>query len=187
MNDEREQQREHDEEREDRRDETRTVAARGRAVINREQRRDQRPIRLIARERAEGCRVAEEERNVPQLANSRVVFDRVRVVEVEAIVKMVCVGREEDDEQQRAAETCKEFFAHRVRLGFRHRTSLPQQTAWTQSRCCRGSRRWACAATKSKTQARDSGALRRDHSVGCRVAGIQPRIEHATRLAVTLL
>jgi len=53
----------------------------GESVVNCEQRRDQRAIRLIARERAEGCCVTEEERNVPQLANGGVVYDRVLVVE----------------------------------------------------------------------------------------------------------
>ena len=81
----------------------------GESVVDREQRRDERAIRLIARERAEGRRVAEEERNVPQLANGRVVYDRVRVVEVEAVVKMVCVGREEGDQQQRTAQTREGF------------------------------------------------------------------------------
>src|SRR2546428_1939132 len=97
----------------------------GKSVVNCEQRRDQRAIRLIARERAEGCRVTEEEWNVPQLANGRVVYDRVPVVHVEAIVKMVRIGCENGDEQQRTAQTGDGFFAHRVRLGFRQRTSLP--------------------------------------------------------------
>ena len=73
---------------------------------------------IIARERAEGCRVTEEERNVPQLANGRVVYDRVPVVHVEAIVKMVCVGCENNDEQQRTAQTGDISCADRVRLGF---------------------------------------------------------------------
>ena len=61
----------------------------GESVINCEKRRDQRAIRLIARERTEGRRVTEKEWNVPQLANGRVVYDRVPVVVVKAIVKMV--------------------------------------------------------------------------------------------------
>jgi hypothetical protein len=50
---------------------------------------------LVARKRAEGHRVAKEERDVPQLANRRIIYDRVRVVEVETVVKMVGVSREE--------------------------------------------------------------------------------------------
>src|SRR5437870_5379821 len=72
----------------------------GQSVVNCEQRRDQRAIRLIGRDRAEGCRITEEDRNVPQLANGGVVYDRVLVVEVEAIVKMVRIGCENGDEQQ---------------------------------------------------------------------------------------
>ena len=75
----------------------------GESVVNCEQRRDQRAIRLIARERAEGCRVPEKERNVPQFANGRVGYDRVSIVPVEAIVEMVCVGCENGEEQQRTA------------------------------------------------------------------------------------
>ena len=81
------------------RGETRTDRVRRRAVVDREQCRDEWAIRLIARERAESRRVAEEERNVPQFANGRVGYDRMRVVEVEAVVKMVRVGREERREQ----------------------------------------------------------------------------------------
>ena len=61
----------------------------GEPVVNCEQRRDQRAVRLIAREHAKGGRVTEEERNVPQIANGDVAYDRVPVVHVEAIVKMV--------------------------------------------------------------------------------------------------
>ena len=67
--------------------------------VNREQRGDERTIRLIARERAEGCRISEEKWNVPQFANGCVIYDRVRVVEVEAVVKMVCIGRNEGGKQ----------------------------------------------------------------------------------------
>jgi len=82
----------------------------GESVVNCEQRRDQRAIRLIARERAEGCCVTEEERNVPQLANGGVVYDRVLVVEeVEAIVKMVRIGCKNGDEQQRTPKPTMDF------------------------------------------------------------------------------
>jgi len=49
---------------------------------------------LIARERAEGRGIAKEERDVPQLANRGIVYDRVRVIEVETVVKMVGVSRD---------------------------------------------------------------------------------------------
>jgi len=64
----------------------------GELVVNCEQRRDQRAIRLIAWERAESCRITKEKRNVSQIANGRIVYDRVPVVEVKAVVEMVCVG-----------------------------------------------------------------------------------------------
>jgi hypothetical protein len=86
----------------------------GELVVNCEQRRDKRPIRLVARKCAERCRITEEERNVPQLANGRVVYNRVPVVEVEAVVKMVCVGCENGEEQQRTGHNRDGFFAHHV-------------------------------------------------------------------------
>ena len=58
-------------------------------IVDRKQCRDERAIRLIARERAEGRRVAEEKRNIPQFADGRIGYDRMRIVEVEAILKMV--------------------------------------------------------------------------------------------------
>src|ERR1700675_2307239 len=112
MNAKCEQQRERDEEREDREMKPERLQPVGEPVVNCEQRRDQRPIRLIARERAEGCRVTEEERDVPQLANGRVAYDRVPVVHVEAIVEMVCVGSQNDEEQQRTGYNRDGFFAY---------------------------------------------------------------------------
>jgi hypothetical protein len=76
----------------------------GEPVVNCEQRRDQRAIRLIARERAEGCPVTEEERNIPELANGRVGYDRVPVVPMESILKMVRIGCENSGKQRRTAE-----------------------------------------------------------------------------------
>ena len=58
-------------------------------VADREQGRDEWAIRLIAWERAKSRRVTEEERNISQFTDGRVVYDRVRVIEVEAIVKMI--------------------------------------------------------------------------------------------------
>ena len=82
----------------------------------------------IAWERAESRRVAEEERNVPQFANGRVVYDCVSVVEMETVVKMVRVGREEDDRQQRAAQNREELFSAHIRLRFKPiRLVLPIQ------------------------------------------------------------
>src|SRR5438132_2637049 len=99
MNDEREQQHERDEEREDRQVKPERLHSAAEPVVDCEQRRNEWAIRLIARERAEGRRVAEEERNVPQLADGRVVYDRVRVVEMEAVVKMVRVSCKNGDQQ----------------------------------------------------------------------------------------
>jgi hypothetical protein len=47
---------------------------------------------LIAWERAEICRITKEKRNVSQIANGRIVYDRVPIVEVKAVVEMICVG-----------------------------------------------------------------------------------------------
>ena len=80
---------ERDEEHEDREMKPERIESAAELVVDCEQRRDEWAIRLIARERAESRRIAEEERNVPQLTDGRVVYDRVRVVEMEAIVKMV--------------------------------------------------------------------------------------------------
>src|SRR5436309_1430982 len=95
-------------------------------IVNREQRRDEWAIRLVAWERTKGRRVAEKLWNVPQVADRRVGFNRMRIVKVKAVVKMVCVGRDEADQQQRTAKTRKEFLARDVRIGLRHRTSLRQ-------------------------------------------------------------
>ena len=89
INDEREQQRQRNEQRKDRKMKPERIQSAAELVTDREQRRDKWAIRLIARERAESRRVAEEERNISQLADGRVGYDRMRVVEVEAIVKMV--------------------------------------------------------------------------------------------------
>ena len=94
MNDGCEQQCERDEEAEDRHMKPERLYS-AETDVNREQRGDERTIRLIARERAEGCRISEEKWNVPQFANGCVIYDRVRVVEVKAVVKMVCIGRNE--------------------------------------------------------------------------------------------
>src|ERR1700730_3173401 len=89
----------------------------------------------MARERTEGCRVVEKLWNVSQLADGRVVLDRVRVVEVEAILKMIRIGRDEkNEEQQCAAETRSNTLACYAGICFRHRISLPQQIVCTQSR-----------------------------------------------------
>jgi len=123
MNDKREQERERDEKREDRKMKPEWLHS-AETVIDCKQRRDERAIRLIARQRTEGRRVVEEERDVPQLADGRIGFNRVRVVEMEAVVKMVRVGRDKGNQQERATETRESASAHHVRVGFRHRMSL---------------------------------------------------------------
>ena len=97
MNDERDQQRKCNEKNKDRQVKPERLQS-AETVINREQRRHERAIRLIARQRTERRRVAEKHRNVPHFPDGRVVFNCVRVVEVEAVVKMVRVGREEGDQ-----------------------------------------------------------------------------------------
>ena len=97
MNDERDQQRKCDEKNKDRQMKPKRLQS-AETVIDREQRRHERAIRLIARQRTERRRVAEKHRNVPHFPDGRVVFNCVRVVEVEAVVKMVRVGREEGDQ-----------------------------------------------------------------------------------------
>ena len=78
-------------------------------VVDCEQCRDEWAIRLIARQRAESRRVAEEERNVSQVSDGRVSYDRMRVVEMETVVKMVRVGR---GDCQRSRLQWRELFSH---------------------------------------------------------------------------
>ena len=92
---EREQENEREKQQEDRQVKPQRVQTLDR-VIDCQHRGNEWPIRLIARERAERRRVAEEARNIPQLADGGVVYERVRVVEMEAVVKMVRVGRGND-------------------------------------------------------------------------------------------
>src|SRR5436190_22062174 len=119
INDEREQQRQCNEERKDREMKPERIESAAELVVDCEQCRDEWAIRLIAWERAESRCVAEEERNVPQFANGRVVYDCVSVVEMETVVKMVRVGREEDDRQRRAAQNSEELFSGHIRLRFK--------------------------------------------------------------------
>src|ERR1051325_1113765 len=70
------------------------------SVIDCEQSRNERSIRLIARQRTKCRRVGEESRNISQLADRGVVYDRVRVVEMKAVVKMIRVSRDEDQHDQ---------------------------------------------------------------------------------------
>lgn len=51
-------------------------------------------ISVIAPKSAEGRRVAKELRNISQVANRGVVFDRVSVVEMKTVMKMVRIRRE---------------------------------------------------------------------------------------------
>src|SRR5439155_12015409 len=120
MSDKREQEHERDKEREYRKMKPERVQC-AETVINREQGRDQGTIRLIARERAESRCVAEEERNISQFPDGRVGFDRVRVVEVETVVKMVCIGREEGEEHE-------SVFAERRGHAFTHHAILSKGT-----------------------------------------------------------
>ena len=85
MNDEGEENRERNEEGKDGEMKPKRLQPVGEPVVDREQRRDQRAVRLIAREHAKGGRVTEEERNVPQVANGDVVYDRVPVVHVKPL------------------------------------------------------------------------------------------------------
>src|SRR5213595_1391468 len=103
LNDEREQQRQRDEEGKDRDMKPERLHSAAEPVVDCEQCRNERAIRLIARERAESRSVAEEERNISQVLNGRVCFDRVRVVEVETVVKMVCVRRKKSNQQESGA------------------------------------------------------------------------------------
>ena len=124
----RKQQRERDEEREYRQMKPKRLQS-AETVIDRQQRRDERAIRLIARQRTERRRVAEKHRNVPHFPDGRVVFNCVRVVEVEAVVKMVRVGREEGDEQRKCTQRSETSVAQRDRNAFKHRAILARASA----------------------------------------------------------
>ena len=90
-------------------------------VVDGEESRDKWAIRLVARKRAEGRGVAEEERNISQLLDGGVVYDGVRIVEVKAVLKMIGVSREEGTEQKRACQTRENVFAQRDVHIFEHK------------------------------------------------------------------
>lgn len=52
---------------------------------------------MIARARPEGRRVVEKDRDISQVMDRRVIFERVGVVEVEAVVEMIRVSSDERD------------------------------------------------------------------------------------------
>jgi hypothetical protein len=58
---------------------------------------------LIRRKGTEGGGVAEEERDVSQLPDGRIVLDGVGIVEVKAVLKVICVCDAKDRDQQKAA------------------------------------------------------------------------------------
>src|ERR1700730_12144266 len=97
INQKRDQQNECNEQCEDGQVKPERLQSAGKSVIDREQRRNQRTIRLIARERAERGRVYEKPRNILWRLDRGVVNDRVCVVEVKAVLKMVRVGCEQQN------------------------------------------------------------------------------------------
>ena len=101
MNDKPEQQNQRNEECENREMKPEWPQSAGELVVDSEQRRYERSIGLIAGQRTESGRVLKEERNISQFADGQVVFDGVGIVEVKTVLKMVCVGCEEGDQQQR--------------------------------------------------------------------------------------
>ena len=110
MNDKPEQQNQSNEEYEDREVKPEWLQSAGELVVDSKQRRYERSVGLIAGQRAESGRVVEEERNISQFADGRVVFDRVGIVEVKAVLKMVCIGCEDSNQQQRATQARDVFF-----------------------------------------------------------------------------
>ena len=110
MNDKPEQQNQSNEEYEDREVKPEWFQSAGELVVDSEQRRYERSIGLIAGQRTESGRVLKEERNISQFADGRVVFDRMGIVEVKAVLKMVCIGCEDGDQQQRATQARDVFF-----------------------------------------------------------------------------
>ena len=98
IDDEREQQRQRDEESKYRKVKPEWLQS-AESIGDREQRRNERAVGLIARERTESRRVPEEKGDVAQRSNGRVIFDAVRVIEVEAVLKMVPVSPEEANHQ----------------------------------------------------------------------------------------
>src|SRR6185295_1965579 len=70
--------------------------------VDRERRLEDRPIRLVQRQYAEGGRVDEVSRNVAEASDGGVVDDRVSVVEMKTVLKMI---RVRDDEQREETES----------------------------------------------------------------------------------
>jgi hypothetical protein len=79
---------------------------------------------LVARERTEGRRVIEKYRDIPQITNCRVILDRMRVVEMETVVKMIRIGRDEGKNQERVADCSWALVTQRSE----HQSILPGNT-----------------------------------------------------------
>jgi len=99
MNDKPEQQNQSNEECKDREMKPEWPQSAGELIVDREQRRYEWSVGLVAGEGTKGRRVTEEERNISQFADGHVVFDGMGIVEVKTVLKMVCVGCEEGDQQ----------------------------------------------------------------------------------------
>ena len=63
-------------------------------VVDRKQRRNQRAIGLITWQSAKRRRVDKKPGNISQLSDRGIVFDCVRVIEMEAVLEMIRVSRE---------------------------------------------------------------------------------------------
>ena len=81
------------------------VEAAAKPVVDRQRRRDERPVALIGRQRAECRRADEEQRNVADTADEHVVLNRVNVVEVEGVVEVIGVGEEDGEKENKWGET----------------------------------------------------------------------------------
>ena len=67
------------------------VISAAQSIINRQGRGDKRAIRPIGRQRTEGSRILEKKGQVVQIADVRIIDDRVGIVEMESILEMVSI------------------------------------------------------------------------------------------------
>jgi len=86
-------------------------------------------IRLIARERAGSRRVTEKLWNVSQFPDGPVSFDGVCVIEMEAVLKMICVGGDKEQHEERAAQRHEDLVAQRSGDARKHQIILSASAA----------------------------------------------------------
>ena len=72
----------------------------GQVIVDGQRGGDQRPVRLVRRQAAEGGGVGEESRNIAEIPNERVFLDGMGVVEMEGILEVIGVRAEHRQQDQ---------------------------------------------------------------------------------------